>query len=78
MKIDKTRSPRNEGIKARKWFGERPEYRYKCIAPYPMTEQEIRERLGIQPEEKLTPQKDRRMIHDGYYVSIQKMEMTEK
>jgi hypothetical protein len=52
-------------VKARVWKGETDEYKMCYVAPYPMTEKEVRKRLKLPKNEILVPKPDRRMINNG-------------
>jgi len=52
-------------VKARVWIGETDDYTMRYVAPYPMSEKEVRRRLRLAKEEKIKPKADRRMINHG-------------
>jgi len=60
----------NEIMKARVWIGETSDYKMRYVAPYPMTEAEVRRRLRLPTDEKLLPKADRRMINNGFVWKI--------
>lgn len=51
--------------KARVWIGETEDYKMRYVAPYPMSEKEVRRLLRLSKEEKIEPKADRRMINHG-------------
>lgn len=52
-------------VKAQVWIGEDELCKYRYVAPYPMSEAEVRKRLKLPKNEKLSPKPDRRMINAG-------------